>query len=319
VKAPAGTGRDAPRLRLFSPAGVLREAAALRRAERRLAALGFAVERDDTVLARAQRFAGADEVRLAALHRTAAARPAVALATRGGYGLARVLPAIDWKALAASIEAGTRWCGYSDCTLLQLGLLRHLGAKAPRGNWAGPLAASDFGRPEEEGGLDDVTRDVFAEAMDGRLEGIGFRTEPGFDGLAVRGRLWGGNLAVLCSMLGTPWWPPASVVRGGVLWLEEVGEHPYRVERGLLQLHAAGVIDTQRAVLVGAVSDWKPSPNDHGYRLRDAIAALRARSAVPVLTGLPFGHVQPKVCLPQGAAVELGVAGRDALLAWGHG
>ena len=92
--------------------------------------------------------------------------------------------------------------------------------------------------------------------MRGELEAVGFRTEAGFDGLDVRGTLWGGNLTVLMLLLGTPHWPR---IKGGILFLEDVNEHPYRVERSLLQLHQAGVLDAQKAVLLGAFSDWTAS------------------------------------------------------------
>lgn len=295
-------------LTIFSPAGVVAQPAALRRAVRRLAALGFDARLDADALARHQRFAGDDDRRLAALHRIADEAPSVALAARGGYGLTRLLDRIDWPRLARSVERGTRWVGYSDMTTLQMGLLAH--AKAP--SWAGPLAADDFGRAE---GVDEVTADGFREAMTGELEAIGFRTEAGFDGLAVRGPLWGGNLAMLCSLLGTRHFPR---VKGGVLFVEEVNEHPYRVERGLLQLQQAGVLDTQKAVLVGAVTAFKPSPLDRGYGLKQAIAHLRGLGSVPILTGLPFGHVPTKVCLPVGRRVDLVVQGRDAFVGWGH-
>jgi muramoyltetrapeptide carboxypeptidase len=298
-----------PSLTLFTPAGVLARAAPLRLAARRLNELGFDVHTDEAALARRQRFAGDDDTRLAALHRVAAAAPSVALATRGGYGVTRLLDRIDWPLLAGSVERGTRWVGHSDLTALQLGLLAHTGATS----WAGPLAVDDFGRGDEAGGLDEITPACFCEAMSGELEAVGFRTETGFDGLGVTGKLWGGNLTVLCSLLGTPHWPR---IKGGVLFLEDVNEHPYRVERMLLQLHQAGVLAAQKAVVLGAFSAWKPSPLDRGYTLKTAVAQLRSVSAVPVLTGLPFGHVPTKVTLPVGARVQLLVQGRDALIGW---
>ncbi|HWK83816.1 MAG TPA: LD-carboxypeptidase, partial [Caldimonas sp.] len=103
---------------LFSPAGVLRSIAPLRRAAARLGRLGFAVAIDAAASEKVQRFAGDDEARLAALHRVAAARPSVALATRGGYGLTRLLDRIEWKRVARSVAAGTRWVGMSDMTSL---------------------------------------------------------------------------------------------------------------------------------------------------------------------------------------------------------
>jgi muramoyltetrapeptide carboxypeptidase len=298
-------------LTLFTPAGALAKAQPLQRAARRLAQLGFEVSVDADARSRHQRFAGDDATRLAALHRIADAAPSIALATRGGYGLTRLLDQIDWGRIAHSVEHGTRWVGYSDLTALHNAFIaRHKGLSM----WAGPLACDDFGRSEAEGGVDDVTSDCFTEAMSGALEAVGFR-EPtgGFDGLEARGRLWGGNLTVLCSLLGTPHWPK---VKGGVLFLEDISEHPYRVERMLLQLQQAGVIDAQAAVLLGDFSGAPKSPLDKGYGIKDAVAALRSRTKTPVLTGLPFGHIRTKVCLPVGATVELFVQGREAILGW---
>ncbi|MEO8296952.1 MAG: LD-carboxypeptidase [Burkholderiales bacterium] len=301
-----------PTLCLFTPAGVLPKVAPLRLAARRLAAMGFEVLVDEQATARHQRFAGDDETRLATLHRVADRAPSVALATRGGYGLTRLLDRIDWARLARSVEQGTRWVGHSDMTVLQLGLLAH--AKAV--TWAGPLALEHFGRTEVEGGVDDITQACFSEAMHGELEAVGFRSEPGFDGLALRGTLWGGNLTMVCSLLGTAHWPK---VKGGILFLEDVNEHPYRVERMLLQLHQAGVLSAQRAVVLGSFAGWRKSPLDRGYTLKSAIEQVRSVCDVPVLTGLPFGHQATLVTLPVGRRVDLVVEGREALIAWGHG
>jgi muramoyltetrapeptide carboxypeptidase len=310
-------------LALFSPSGVVARPADLRRAAKRLAALGFEVTIDESALARQQRFAGDDATRLAALHRVADAAPAIAMASRGGYGLTRLVDALEWSRLLRSIERGTRWVGHSDFTVLQLALLAHAPALAAGRTWAGPLACYDFGRAAEEHGeagggpMDEVTRDTFVEAMSGQLEAIGFRTEPGFDGLERRGVLWGGNLAMVLSLLGTRHWPSRRVTRGGVLFLEDVNEHPYRVERGLLQLAQAGVLDDQAAVLLGSFTEWKRSPLDRGYALKAAVERVRSATRTPVLTGLPFGHVPTKVCLPVGARVLLSVQGRDVFVAWG--
>ena len=297
-------------LTLFSPSGVVRRAAAVRLAARRLAELGFDVGVDPAALARHQRFAGDDATRLEAIHRVARQAPSIAMATRGGYGLTRLLDAIDWKLVARSVERGTRWVGHSDVTALQLGLLAHAGGIT----WAGPMACDDFGHSGVDAPpVDDVTARCLVEAMTGELEAVGFRTEAGFDGLDVRGVLWGGNLCIVSSLLGTPHWPR---IRNGVLFLEDVNEHPYRVERGLLQLHQAGVLDAQKAIVLGAFSGWRKSPNDRGYNLKTAVAQVRALTRTPVLTGLPFGHVPTKVSLPVGARVTLLVQGREVLIGW---
>ncbi len=297
--------RDERTLTLFTPSGVVAKAASLRTAARRLRSLGFEVALDDSATAKHQRFGGDDDTRLAAIHRVAKAAPSIAMASRGGYGLTRLLDRIDWKLVARSVEAGTRWVGHSDLTALQLGLLAH----AKGVSWAGPMACHDFGGEA----LDEVTRDCFVEAMSGELEAVGFRTEAGFDGLDVKGTLWGGNLCMLTSLLGTPHWPR---IKGGVLFVEDVNEHPYRIERSLLQLHQAGVLDAQKAILLGAFTDWKKSPLDRGYTLKTMVQTLRAATRTPILTGLPFGHVPTKVTLPVGARVQLLVQARDVLVGW---
>ena len=304
---------DAGSLLLWSPAGVVVQPTAARRAAKRLAALGFAVQLDADALARHQRFAGDDAVRLAALHRVAKAAPSVAMATRGGYGLTRILDRIDWNLVARSIERGTRWVGHSDHTSLQLGLLAHAKGAGKPITWAGPLGVDHFGKTAEQGGVDEVTQDCFLEAMHGELEAIGFRTEAGFDGLDVKGTLWGGNLAVVMSLLGTPHWPR---IKGGILFLEDANEHPYRVERCLLQLHQAGILDAQQAIVLGHFSHWKPAAHDRGYTLKTMVAHLRGVTQTPVLTGLPMGHVPMIVSLPVGARVTLAVQGREAFVGW---
>jgi muramoyltetrapeptide carboxypeptidase len=302
-------------LLLFSPSGVIAQKALLRRAEKRLGALGFDVRSDDSALARHERFAGDDETRLAAIHRAAASGASIAMATRGGYGLTRLLDRIDWKKIARSVDRGTRWVGHSDFTAFQLAALAHRNTRT----WAGPMACYDFGRMTEEHGerrveaVDEVTSACLVEAMDGSLEAVGFRTDPGFEGLDVKGTLWGGNLAMIVSLLGTPHWPK---VKGGILFIEDVNEHPYRVERMLLQLHQAGVLDAQRAIVIGEINAWQRSPLDRGYGMKSMLQKVRAATKTPVLSGLPFGHVPTKVTLPVGARVTLATQGREAFIGW---
>jgi muramoyltetrapeptide carboxypeptidase len=115
------------------------------------------------------------------------------------------------------------------------------------------------------------------------------------------------------SLLGTPHWPR---IKGGILFLEDVNEHPYRIERCLLQLHQAGVLDAQRAVVLGHFNRWTASPLDRGYTLKTAVAHLRTVTRTPILTGLPFGHVPTIVTLPVGARVTLATQGREAFIGW---
>ena len=294
-------------LTLFAPSGRVPDRAGLRKATQRLRDYGFEVQLHPLATALHQRFAGTDEQRLAALHEVAQKAPSVALAVRGGYGLSRLMTQIDWSLLAKAVARGTRWVGYSDITALHLGLYAQ--TRAP--SWAGPTALSAFAGET----VDEVTRDCFLEAMSGELEAIGFRTqERDLDGLEAKGTLWGGNLSMVCALLGTPYLPK---VKKGLLFLEDVNEHPYRVERMLLQLLQAGVIDAQSAVLLGDFAPPAPNALDKGYRLKDAVAALRSRTRTPIVTGLPFGHIRTHVSLPVGTKASLLVEQREALVVWG--
>jgi len=231
--------------------------------------------------------------------------------TRGGYGLTRLLPAIRYKAMAKAIERGMRFVGLSDFTAFQTALLARTGAVT----WAGPALGEDFG---VEGEPDDIMQACFEDMVSGQGEGTGWqlpKNEAVASPTEVKGTLWGGNLAVLVSLVGTAWMPK---VKGGILFLEDVHEHPYRVERMLTQLLYAGVLERQRAVILGHFTNYKPAPHDRGFRLQTVVDWLRSKIKAPVLTGLPFGHVPTKVTLPVGAKVHLALEGRDAFLLWGH-
>ena len=108
-------------------------------------------------------------------------------------------------------------------------------------------------------------------------------------------------------------------VRGGILDVFSfANEHPFRIERMLTQLLQAGALGRQKAIVFGQFTGIRLAPHDKGFKLASVVAWLRSQLKVPVLTGLPFGHVPTKVLLPVGAKVDLLVEGRDALVVWGH-
>ena len=298
---------------IYSPSSAVRDKAAFRRGVKRLKALGHEVEVDDAALSVHQRFAGDDATRLAAISRAAASGADVALIARGGYGLTRILDAIPYKALAKAIEKGTEFVGCSDFTALQNALLTKTGAVT----WSGPAVGEDFGA---EAGPDDIMEACFDDLITGQGEGTGWRMPARDVDLEFKpvqdAVLWGGNLCVLTSLLGTPYFP---AVDKGVLFIEDVNEHPYRIERMLDQLKMAGVLARQRAVVFGQFTGIHKVPGyDRGFGLNTVIDRLRASLKVPVLAGLPFGHVQTKVLLPVGAKVSMAAEGRDIFLVWGH-
>jgi muramoyltetrapeptide carboxypeptidase len=304
---------------VYSPSGAVRDKAAFRRGIKRLKTLGHEVEVDADALRSHMRFAGDDEARLAAIARAAASGADVALISRGGYGLTRILDRIDYAAVSKAIGGGTHFVGISDFTAFQLALL----AKTGGVSWAGPAVCEGFGAEPEP---DDIMEDCFNDLLLGQGEGAGWRLpavsrDAASAGLPVQdldihnATLWGGNLAVLVSLIGTPYFPKIS---GGVLFLEDIAEPPYRIERMLTQLLQAGVLAKQKAVLLGQFTEYRLTPHDKGFNLKTVSHWLQGQITAPVLGNLPYGHVQTKVLLPVGAKVDLVVQGRDALMAWGH-
>ena len=191
----------------------------------------------------------------------------IAIALRGGYGATRLLPSVDFDAMAAAVRAGKRFVGHSDFTALSLGLLARTGAVS----FAGPMASYDFGGPS----VDPFTASHFRRAMTASRVDVEFVT-PHTAALDVRGMLWGGNLAMLASLVGTPWMPQ---VDSGILFIEDVNEPPYRIERMLLQLLQAGVLDRQRLVLCGDFSGtaWRRTTTTTTSTRRWRTSARRRR------------------------------------------
>ena len=302
---------------IYSPSGAVRDKAGFRRGVKRLQSQGHEVEIDPDALASHQRFAGDDDTRLAAIERAAASGAQVAMTTRGGYGLTRLLPRLPYAALQQAVERGTAFVGLSDFTAMQLAML----AQAGTPSWAGPALLEDFASQEEP---DEIMQACFDDLLSGQGEGTGWRLPlsdlrahpelAGEQGWGVeQAMLWGGNLSVLISMLGTPYFPQ---VDGGVLFLEDVAEHPYRIERMLTQLLHAGVLGSQKAILLGQFNRYQLVPHDKGFKLQSVVDWLRSQLEIPVLTGLPFGHVPTKVLLPVGLRLDLMVSGREAILFW---
>jgi muramoyltetrapeptide carboxypeptidase len=285
---------------LYAPAGFATEPAAVTRAVALWEAAGHRVVVDPTALSRWQRFSAPDDERLAAIMRMATdPRVDLAIAVRGGYGWSRLLERLDFSAIAAS---GTRWLGHSDFTAFQLAALAAEGMVT----FSGPMAGYDFGAER----VSAFTLEHCWGLLDSTEYTITF-SQSGADDFSARGKLWGGNLALVAHLVGTPYLPR---VDGGILFVEDVGEHPYRVERMLYQLHDAGILGRQQALLFGVFNAYELTANDGGYDFTAMIEHARAAFGIPICTGLPFGHCRDKLTLPHGGQCALSVRGGTATL-----
>ncbi|HZW14361.1 MAG TPA: muramoyltetrapeptide carboxypeptidase [Noviherbaspirillum sp.] len=284
---------------IVAPGGYAQDEQALARALERLQAQGCRVHNYYDPSRKHQRFGGTDDSRAAQLH-AAAANPDVqiVLALRGGYGMSRILPELDLKMLA---ESGKLFVGHSDFTALQMAML----AQEAAISFAGPMICDDFTREEHS----EFTMQHFWQCVTGPSHTIAFQAEDN-PSLDVSGILWGGNLTMLTHLVGTPYMPK---IEGGILFLEDVNEHPYRVERMLLQLQYAGLLN-QKAVVLGDFSSYRLTPYDNGYDFAAMLDYLRMRLDAPILTGLPFGHTRDKATLVVGAQATLKSDGKSAAL-----
>jgi muramoyltetrapeptide carboxypeptidase len=276
---------------LVAPGGYAPEPEAVARGIARLESQGILVHNYYEHEQRHLRFGATDEARLAQLS-AAAADPEVqvVVALRGQYGMTRLLHHIDFDRMA---DSGKIFVGYSDITAFHMGLYARRGALS----YAGPMFAGDFGAAEPLA----FTLDDFWHCLAGPTHTV---TGQGADNpqLDVAGTVWGGNLAMIVSLLGTPYFPQ---IGGGILFLEDIAEHPYRVERMLLQLMQAGVLARQRAIVLGDFSGYRLSAADNGYDFATMLAYLRATLPCPVLTGLEFGHISRRATIPFGAKGRL--------------
>lgn len=245
--------------------------------------------------------AGTDEERANELN--AAIRDAKVRAifpVRGGYGLTRILDRIDFAALRKDPKIVS---GFSDLTALHLAIARE--ARVISFHSPMPLANLRQGdKPEYAFAARSFRRAVFADEYKKGEDGYTLALPEGVKPVALvggksRGRLMGGNLTLISATLGTPY---AIQPKGAILFIEDVNEAPYRVDRMLSQLRLAGVLKEVAGVVVGGFSAKDPLEAAETERvLREYLARLK----VPVLMKYPFGHIALNATLPHGALAEL--------------
>lgn len=287
---------------LVDPASATWEPVSIDIVEESLAALGLKAKRGPNLLARRGYFAGTDQQRAADINALFADPTVKAIhCVRGGWGSARLLPLLDWAALARSPKI---LLGYSDITALLLSL--H--AKTGLVTFHGPVGASQW-NPFNVGWLKRVLMDGEAVTFENvkeidkddltQTENRVQTITPG----TARGRLLGGNLTVLTAIVGSGYLPAWDDC---VLFLEDVQEAPYRIDRMLTQLTLAGILPKARAVVFGTCTKCDPGEGSYGSLtvtevLRDHLAPL----GVPVWHGAMFGHVERQFTLPVGLQVEV--------------
>ncbi len=285
-------------LRLFAPSGFLNDQNTSSLAISRLIGSGFDVTNQEAAYRRYLRFAGSDRQRIDDLQDVATARvktPKVLLACRGGYGAIRLLPHIDFSRLGSRMqEAQTLLMGYSDVSAIQLALL----AQGNMPSFAGPMLYSEFGRST----LDPYSMQSFIDATTQNNHTVHVSSMQSRSA-SINGTFWGGNLTVLASLSGTPYMPN---IKGGILFIEDVNEQPYQIERHLQTLHLAGILKNQQAIVLGNFNMGKiKDAYDSNYTLSNVANTISQTAKVPVFTDFPFGHISSKTTMPLGVPAHL--------------
>jgi len=291
----------ASRVALVAPAGPLGERDDLSRGVELCDALGWVAAPGAHTLERYGYLAGADAVRLEDLN--AAFRDPTIDAVwclRGGYGITRILPQVDFEALA-------RWpkpvIGFSDITALLLAVHRRTGLVT----FHGPMARAPLTRFSREH-LTEVLVHVEPAGLLGRLpvpEDVLVPRAPrivAMHGGAAEGPLVGGNLTLLLALAGTPYFPDLD---GALLFLEDVGEDLYRVDRLLAQLRLMGELDKLAGVIVGQFTDMRKGTGDGALGFDEVLFTYFGPLEIPVAYGFPIGHVDDQWTLPIGVRARL--------------
>lgn len=288
---------------IVAPASVV-DRAKLNRAVQRLTALGFRTKTYRDLLQQRGYLAGSDAVRVAELHAAFADPECRAVfPARGGYGCLRIVDQLDFDIVRANPKI---FLGFSDNTVLHAAFLR----AANLATFHGPHPCDSYGRPDgptaltehwlwstlmglqgADSGAYEITFDEGQQAnLQTRVAG------------AVQGRLVGGNLALVCSLLGTSYELPLA---NNILFLEDVGEPPYRVDRLLAQLKLAGHLEGVAGIVLGQFTHCVTPDADPSLSLAEVLDDHLGPLECPILAGFPSGHDVDNVTLPLGARVEL--------------
>jgi muramoyltetrapeptide carboxypeptidase len=286
---------------VISPASPIADPSAIQSGVRYLESLGYRTlvgkhaEKKDGYLA------GTDKERLTDLHAMFRNRRVKAIfCVRGGYGTPRLLHSLNYDLIRRHPKI---LVGFSDITALHLALWRMCGLVT----FSGPMVGVDM-----SGKVDAFTEENFWRMISHPEKSHTMTIDPRTTLILhkgkARGKLLGGNLSLVANLIGTPFIPD---FRNCIMFLEEVGEEPYRVDRMFTQLSNAGILRGIGGVLAGQFADCLPKGNPESPTIDAVLQGALSRLRVPVLANLPFGHQPRKLTLPLGVNVliEAGTPG----------
>ena len=296
---------------IVAPASAPPEPETIDRSVQVLERLGFKVKLARNVRKRWGFLAGSDRERAADLMTMFADRKVKAIVcVRGGYGTARLLPLLDYRKIRANPKI---FIGYSDITSLHCAFL----TRANLISFHGPMLNSDFVKKD----FPDFARQSFLKTLmqpsaPGSIrQGYKKKTVSILRRGTASGPLIGGNISLLCTTLGTPYQPS---FKRSILFFEDLDEVPYRFDRMLTHLLNAGVLQQVSGIAVGINANCRDPKAKRAREYRQSVEdVLKERLLplkVPIVSGLPFGHIPLNATLPVGARATLDAVNGDLLI-----
>lgn len=272
---------------LTAPAGAIFNEESIQKATLAFEGQGFRVKHGDTLKQQFGYLAGTDEFRANELHTLFQDKSVRAIiAMRGGWGCARLFRYLDFNLIAQNPKI---ICGFSDISALLLAIYKKTGLIT----FHGPVGNST---------LEGFTMENFLRIVkDGEALKM---IQPNTDPLKIiskgtaTGKLFGGNLSVWCSLIGTEYLPDTTA---SLLFFEETEEEPYQVDRMLTQLEITGTLKTSAGIIFGKCTKCEAEEPDKSFTLEEVYKQKFEKLAVPVATGFNFGHVKDKFTFPVGA------------------
>ena len=274
---------------LMAPAGAIFNDDTTPKAKSALEAMGFTVTVGDTATKKYGYLAGDDEFRAKEFMKFIADKNVKAIvALRGGWGCARMLPYIDLTLIPDNPKI---ICGFSDITTLLLAIHRQTGLVT----FHGPVGNSTW-----EG----ATTESFLDVVQARKNPIVMKNSETkvIRGGVGTGMLYGGNLSIICSLIGTNFLPDFT---NSILFLEETEEEPYRIDRLLTQLSMTGVLDKLSGLVIGTCAKCEAEEPEKSFTLDEVLDFHFKNRSYPVIKGFAIGHIKDKFTLPVGVPATL--------------
>ncbi len=284
---------------ICSPASAPSSEESLSRGIAYLERLGYRVELGRNAFRKRGYLAGTDAQRAADVNELFANRNVKAIiSARGGYGSHRILPLLKYRTIRQNPKI---LVGYSDITALQLALMARTGLVT----FTGPMVAPDLSP-----GLSGTAEEWFWRCLTSThplpsLRVGGRKTRRSGRRVSSAGRVVGGNLSVVASSVGTPYFPDLSAP---ILLLEEIDERPYRIDRMLRQIKLAGILERSKGIILGEFVNCRPERGKPSLTLQQVFADTFGEASGPVIEGLHYGHVDNLLMMPLGIRVVLDTA-----------